>query len=327
MRSMRTGRHGPRRSGPGIGLHPARGEITGRRRGGAVLREPPRRACRAARGDPGGRPGRRLSRSHRCSSSSRSRSASSSGCCSAAGSAASRTCGSTGPGSRSPGSSSSSAIFSEPLGSLVGDAGPAIYVASNLGRPRGGAAEPGHPGLALVAIGAGCNLVAILANGGRMPADPSALATAGFEVTGSTNSVVVANPALWPLTDIFAIPASMPGANVFSVGDVLIARRHRGHDRARDAARPRTGTRPGRRAAVNLTLPEARLHASGDRRPHGDRLPVPRRGPAHIGQAAGRPALDPRTHRDPDHQRRRPELDGRREHDDLGRAGGGRDAS
>ena len=56
-----------------------------------------------------------------------------------------------------------------------------------------------------------------------MPADPSALATAGFEVTGSTNSVVVADPALWPLTDIFAMPAAVPFANVFSVGDVLIA--------------------------------------------------------------------------------------------------------
>jgi hypothetical protein len=30
------------------------------------------------------------------------------------------------------------------------------------------------------------------------------------------------NPALEPLTDIFAIPASLPLANVFSIGDVLI---------------------------------------------------------------------------------------------------------
>ena len=41
-----------------------------------------------------------------------------------------------------------------------------------------------------------------------MPADPSALArSAGFEATGYTNSIVVADPALRPLTDIFAIPA------------------------------------------------------------------------------------------------------------------------
>jgi hypothetical protein len=115
------------------------------------------------------------------------------------------------------------AIFSEPLGSLVGDAGPAIYIASNLVVLAAVLRNLGIPGIPLVAIGAACNLLAILANGGRMPADPSALATAGFEVTGSTNSVVVANPALWPLTDIFAIPAAVPGANVFSVGDILIA--------------------------------------------------------------------------------------------------------
>ena len=55
-----------------------------------------------------------------------------------------------------------------------------------------------------------------------MPADPAALATAGFTPTGYSNSIVVADPALWPLTDIFAIPAGLPGANVFSIGDVLI---------------------------------------------------------------------------------------------------------
>ena len=38
-----------------------------------------------------------------------------------------------------------------------------------------------------------------------------------------SNSAVVADPALAPLTDIFAIPAGLPLANVFSVGDVLIA--------------------------------------------------------------------------------------------------------
>ena len=31
------------------------------------------------------------------------------------------------------------------------------------------------------------------------------------------------HPALQPLTDIFAVPAWVPLANVFSVGDVLIA--------------------------------------------------------------------------------------------------------
>jgi hypothetical protein len=30
------------------------------------------------------------------------------------------------------------------------------------------------------------------------------------------------DPALWPLTDIFALPNWLPAANVFSIGDVLI---------------------------------------------------------------------------------------------------------
>ena len=39
---------------------------------------------------------------------------------------------------------------------------------------------------------------------------------------GFSNSVVMADPALRPLTDIFALPGWVPFANVFSVGDVLI---------------------------------------------------------------------------------------------------------
>jgi hypothetical protein len=77
--------------------------------------------------------------------------------------------------------------------------------------------------MAIVALGAALNLAAISANGGAMPADPAALALAGLDGPGShTNSVVLAEPALRPLTDIFAIPAAWPLANVFSVGDVLI---------------------------------------------------------------------------------------------------------
>ena len=77
-------------------------------------------------------------------------------------------------------------------------------------------------GLPLIAVGAALNLAAILANGGAMPASPSALAALGMGIGGNTNSVVVDHPALEPLTDIFALPAWLPLANVFSVGDVLI---------------------------------------------------------------------------------------------------------
>lgn len=34
--------------------------------------------------------------------------------------------------------------------------------------------------------------------------------------------MTLTNPVLRPLTDIFAIPAGLPLANVFSIGDVLI---------------------------------------------------------------------------------------------------------
>lgn len=80
------------------------------------------------------------------------------------------------------------------------------------------------PGLPIVLLGALSNLAAIVANGGSMPASPSALAALGGAVhTGPTNSVVLEHPALEPLTDIFAMPAWIPFANIFSIGDVLIA--------------------------------------------------------------------------------------------------------
>lgn len=114
------------------------------------------------------------------------------------------------------------ALFSEPLGSSVGAAGPALYVASNLAVLAAVLRNLAVPGLALVALGAVCNLAAILANGGAMPADPAALTAAGIDTAGQTNSVVTGEPALRPLTDIFAMPAWLPFANVFSVGDLLI---------------------------------------------------------------------------------------------------------
>jgi hypothetical protein len=106
---------------------------------------------------------------------------------------------------------------------LAGTLAPAIYVGSTLAVFAAVLRNVRLPGMAVVALGSFSNLAAITANGGAMPADPAALAAAGLDGAGShTNSVVVPNPALWPLTDIFAIPAGVPFANVFSVGDVLI---------------------------------------------------------------------------------------------------------
>jgi hypothetical protein len=115
------------------------------------------------------------------------------------------------------------ALFSAPISERVGDLGPAIYVASTgvvllvvLRNIR-------ITGLAVVALGAASNLAAIIANGGYMPASPSAAAAAGRSVASTySNSAIIGDPALAPLTDIFALPRWLPLSNVFSIGDVLI---------------------------------------------------------------------------------------------------------
>jgi hypothetical protein len=115
------------------------------------------------------------------------------------------------------------ALFTETGDRLTGDAGPAIYVASTVVVFLAVLRNIRLPGMAIVAIGSMLNLAAIVANGGSMPADPGALVAAGLDGAGShTNSVVLEAPALQPLTDIFAVPAGIPLANVYSVGDVLI---------------------------------------------------------------------------------------------------------
>ena len=114
-------------------------------------------------------------------------------------------------------------LFSETGNELAGAYGPAIYVASTLAVFVAVVRNLRVTGMPLVALGSLSNLVAISANGGFMPADPAALQAAGLDGPGShTNSIVLENPAFEPLTDIFAIPASLPLANVFSAGDVLL---------------------------------------------------------------------------------------------------------
>ena len=113
-------------------------------------------------------------------------------------------------------------LFSPLTDGLASEVDRVIYVTSTLLVAIVVVANLRIPGMALVAGGAALNVAAIVANGGAMPASSSALTTAGIVVGGHTNSVVVDRPALEPLTDVFALPAWVPLANVFSVGDVLI---------------------------------------------------------------------------------------------------------
>jgi hypothetical protein len=80
------------------------------------------------------------------------------------------------------------------------------------------------PGMPLIALGALLNLVAMSANGGVMPASPSALVAAGLPLRhdGYVNSGLVSDARLAFLGDIFAIPEPVPMHNVFSVGDICI---------------------------------------------------------------------------------------------------------
>lgn len=114
------------------------------------------------------------------------------------------------------------ALFTPLGGELAGSWIPLAYVASSLAVFVVVLRNLAIPGIWIVAVGAGSNLLAIIANGGLMPAAPSAVHASGITVEDASNSVVTDTPVLAPLTDIFAIPAGVPMANVFSLGDVLI---------------------------------------------------------------------------------------------------------
>ncbi len=76
----------------------------------------------------------------------------------------------------------------------------------------------------VIALGGLLNFVAIAANSGVMPARRGALEAAGLDVREGSfaNSDLVDGANVAFLGDVFAIPAGWPGANVFSLGDVLM---------------------------------------------------------------------------------------------------------
>ena len=114
-------------------------------------------------------------------------------------------------------------LFTDAVAARVGDVGPAIYVGSTLLVGFAVLRNLNLPGVPLIVLGAAANMLAILANGGFMPATPAALAALGKSApTIYSNSAVPPDPALAPLIDRFALPTWLPFANIFSVGDMLL---------------------------------------------------------------------------------------------------------
>lgn len=114
-------------------------------------------------------------------------------------------------------------LFSEPVSERIGALGPPIYVVSTAAVIVAVVANRAITGMLVVAAGAASNLLAIVANGGYMPVSAGAAAVLGAHSPSAySNSKQLVDPVLAPLTDIFAMPPSVPFANVFSVGDLLI---------------------------------------------------------------------------------------------------------
>jgi hypothetical protein len=115
-------------------------------------------------------------------------------------------------------------LFSTPIGAALGPLAPWAYVGSTAIVLAAVARNLHIRGMALVLLGGLSNAVAIAANGGYMPVSAAALDAMGrSESTGYSNSRLAEDVRLAPLTDIFTMPAWLPAANVFSLGDILIA--------------------------------------------------------------------------------------------------------
>ena len=78
-------------------------------------------------------------------------------------------------------------------------------------------------GVPIVAAGMLLNLAAIVANRGTMPVRLDAMQDAGRVDAVRANSTALTDPSLPWLIDRWAAPDLIPFANVFSVGDVVIA--------------------------------------------------------------------------------------------------------
>ncbi len=120
------------------------------------------------------------------------------------------------------------------------------------------AANLRRAGIAVAGAGIALNATVIAANGGYMPASARALAIAGRAAATEphNNSALAEEGArLLPLGDVFAVPHWVPlVANVFSVGDVLIA--------AGVALLIATAMRPPRTAGASMARMDGEPEAS-----------------------------------------------------------------
>ena len=88
------------------------------------------------------------------------------------------------------------------------------------------AANIRRPPIICFGIGVLSNAVTIVVNAGYMPASRAALRLAGLPISSTPHNnseLAGAGAHLAFLGDIFALPHGVPLANIFSVGDVLIA--------------------------------------------------------------------------------------------------------
>lgn len=118
-------------------------------------------------------------------------------------------------------------LFSPPVaGGLDAPLDRLLYVASLVAVLAALLRNLEQPWFPVLALGAGLNLLVIVANGGLMPADPAALAMAGLDASHAGElfgrSVPLSDARLAILGDNWAMPAWLPLASVVSVGDILI---------------------------------------------------------------------------------------------------------
>ena len=83
-----------------------------------------------------------------------------------------------------------------------------------------------RPPVMLFGVGVLSNTIAIAVNHGYMPASRAALRLAGLPISAvphNNSELAAAGAHLTFLGDVFALPHGVPLANIFSVGDMLIA--------------------------------------------------------------------------------------------------------